>query len=178
MVVTVCALIFGVWVSLGFNRLVVIAIVLLVPTAVVISAVNHRQSGSPVGRTFRLLRSDELRENHRWTVLAAYLAPLLLSLLFWATQDSDKWAGTANGAPLQSRLCIGLWQACGPFAWVLLSLGPFDAWRVAMVFCATWMCYLMLVFTTKLQRLHYTDHLLLSCIWCFAGCPPSGLVIT
>lgn len=116
------------------------------------------------------------RRNSRWVVLALYLLPLALSLLFWAAQDSGRWPGPGRDAPLGMRLLVGLWQACGPLAWPLLSQKTPAG--VVVVFGAVWGGYLTAVLTTRIRDWPYPLHLLLATAWCGCGCPPTGLVIT
>lgn len=126
-------------------------------------------------RTFRL---TPRRVNHRALVVLMYLLPLTLALLFWAGQDSHQWQSSANGAPLQARLFIGLWQACGPFAYLLLDWRLTTPWGIGVCFTLVWLAWIILVCATRLRNLPYGVHLVMSLIWCCAGCPPAGLVIT
>ena len=103
-----------------------------------------------------------------------YLLPLALSLVFWALQDSNRWAGGAR--PLEERLLIGLWQATGPAAWALMT--RLSAASILIVFGVVWSAWLTYVLTGRLRDGPYALHFLASCLWCACGCPPSGLVIT
>jgi hypothetical protein len=116
--------------------------------------------------------------NKRSIVLAMYLIPLCFSLLFWAVQDSSTWPGQGGiGIPLWTRLLIGLWQLCGPFAWVLLETKA-GLTAIVATFSAVWFGYLVIVLMTRLRNLSYRWHLILSSLWCASGLPPPGLLIT
>ena len=114
------------------------------------------------------------RRNSRLVVVSMYLLPLGLSLLFWVLQDSSRWAGGAR--PLGMRLLVGLWQATGPFAWLLM--GAFRAAPILVVFALAWGGWIGVVLTSRLREKPYAFHFVASCLWCVSGCPPSGLVIT
>jgi hypothetical protein len=126
-------------------------------------------------RTFRF--APRVPKNRALVVLM-YLLPLAVSLLFWATQDSSQWVSSARGAPLVARLMIGLWQACGPMAFVLLDWHAASAFNICTCFTVLWIAWITLVCTTRLRNLPYIVHLALGFLWCCSGCPPTGIVIT
>jgi hypothetical protein len=103
-----------------------------------------------------------------------YLLPLGLSLLFWSLQDSRKWAG--GFVSLDNRLLVGLWQATGPFAWVLMN--HFGKLQILIVFGVVWSAWLIIVVSTRLRQWPYALHFGASFLWCISGCPPAALVIT
>jgi hypothetical protein len=107
-------------------------------------------------------------------VVSMYLLPLGLSLLFWTVQDSSKWAG--GFVSLANRLLVGLWQATGPFAWVLMN--SFGKLEILIAFGVAWSAWLIVVLSTRLRQLPYVVHFGASFLWCISGCPPAGLVIT
>ncbi len=118
--------------------------------------------------------APERRPNSGLVVLLMYLLPLALSLLFWVLQDSSRWPGGTR--PPGARLLIGLWQATGPFAWVVM--GRFSTWSIVSAFALTWCGWLSIVLTSGLRNRPYALHFVASCLWCVSGCPPSALVIT
>lgn len=132
------------------------------------------------GRTFDPEDSSTFRlpskpANKRLTIIGLYLLPLVLSLGCWASMDSKQWDASGYGMPLLGRVFVGIWQACGPFAWVTIG----SHWAViSLVFIATWGGWLTLVCISPLRKLSYWLHFVLSLVWCLSGCPPTGLVIT
>ena len=110
-------------------------------------------------------------------VVLMYLLPLLVSLTWWASLASNlAWVG---GTPaLQWRLLIGLWQACGPLAWVMLETGATHSAAILAIFSVSWALWLTVVCNTRLRQLPYPLHLAFGFLWCFAGCPPAGLAVT
>jgi hypothetical protein len=129
--------------------------------------------GNP--RTFRLRPK---RIQNRALVVLMYLLPLTISLLFWAGSDSSQWQGSGHGAPLDSRLIIGLWQACGPWAWALLEWHATTEFGICACFTIVWLAWIGLVCATRLRNWPYLAHFMMSFLWCCSGCPPAGLVIT
>jgi hypothetical protein len=113
-------------------------------------------------------------QGSRWIVAVMYVLPLGLLLLFWAMQDSTKWAG--GSVSLDKRVLVGLWQATGPFAWVLLNAS--SEFYILGTFGVVWSAWLTMVFATRLRDCPYILHLLASFLWCVSGFPPAGLVIT
>lgn len=116
----------------------------------------------------------EPRQNRPLLVISMYLLPLILSLLFWVLQDSSSWAGGAR--PLRAHLLIGLWQATGPLAWVLM--GTSSRASIVVAFALAWSGWLTCVLTARLRERPYPLHFLASCLWCMSGCPPAAVVIT
>lgn len=110
----------------------------------------------------------------RLIVTAMYLIPLCFVLLFWGLQDSNHWAG--GFVPFRYRLLVGLWQATGPFAWVLMNaLSPV---LVLITFVVVWSSWLVLILSSRLRNMPYGLHFLASLLWCLSGIPPAALVIT
>ena len=109
----------------------------------------------------------------RLIVGAMYFIPLCFVLLFWGLQDSNHWAG--GFVPLRYRLLDGLWQASGPFAWVLLNaLGPVP---ILFTFAVAWSSWLALILASRLRNMPYSLHFLASLLWCISGLPPAALAI-
>jgi hypothetical protein len=107
-------------------------------------------------------------------VAAMYFFPLGLVLLFWGLQDSNHWAG--GFVPLQYRLLDGLWQATGPFAWVLMN--ALSIASILITFVVVWLSWLVLILTSRFRNLPYALHFLGSFLWCLSGFPPAALAIT
>ena len=107
-------------------------------------------------------------------VILVYFLPLLFFEACWAA--SGNWAG--GTPPVQYRLLAGLWQACGPLAWLMLELRINHPAAIVAIFAATWTAWLTLVCRTRLRKMPYFVHWWLSFLWCFVGCPPTGLLIT
>jgi hypothetical protein len=126
-------------------------------------------------RTFR--RTPKVKKRAS-LVLLMYLLPLALFLIWWAAADSTKWDGYGYGTPLKGRLALGIYQACGPFAWVILKTRHGSLALILLVFSVTWGTWLILVWQTRLRSLPYVVHLLFSTLWCVSGCPPPALFIT
>ncbi len=117
-------------------------------------------------------------KNNGVPVVLMYLLPLTLSIAVWAAADSSRWHGTGYGMVLQDRLMVGLWQACGPLAWVTLETRTTSDVAILGIFSVSWTVWLTLVSKTRLRQLPYLLHLAFGFLWCFAGCPPTGLVVT
>jgi hypothetical protein len=108
-------------------------------------------------------------------VAAMYLLPLALVLVFWARSDSNHWAG--GFVPLRYRLLIALWQATGPFAFMLIS-PPNPIVARLVVFGIVWAGWLTLVMATRLREAPCALHFLAAVLWCGSGFLPTSLVIT
>jgi hypothetical protein len=115
------------------------------------------------------------RQNSLLLVVATYLVPLGMTILFWVSQDSSHWAG--GPVPLENRIWIALWNASGPFAWALTEGGLGRA-EILGTFAAVWLAWLIVVLATRLRRLSYASHSFASLLWCASGLPPATLVIT
>jgi len=108
-------------------------------------------------------------------IAAMYALALTLVLLFWAFKDSSHWAG--GFVPLRYRLLIGLWQATGPFAFMLIN--PSDPiFTRLIVFGVVWAGWLTLVMTTRLREVPCGLHFVAALFWCGSGFLPTSLVIT
>lgn len=108
-------------------------------------------------------------------IVAIYLLPLPISLIWWVLLTQPWTGGTP---PMHVRVLVGLWQACGLLAWVMLEMKATQPMAILTIFSVTWSAWLIAACTTGLRRFPYIVHLTLGFLWCFAGCPPTGLVIT
>jgi hypothetical protein len=109
------------------------------------------------------------RLKNAWIILAIYLAPLALSLLFWLVKMEGDWGPRPRGAaPVDDVLSIWMWQATGPLA---LPVGMADTpMLIHLTFLCVWPGYLALVLRTRLRQLPYVVHAVFACAWCCSGC--------
>jgi hypothetical protein len=105
---------------------------------------------------------DPKRPSGAWLVVATYVAPLGLSLLFWMTFRPK------SGIPCTTRLLMFVQSACGPIGGLLPS--PYVAIPVALV---EWSIWLLLVTKSRVREWPYPVHLFLACAWVCGGCFPN-----
>ena len=119
-----------------------------------------------------------LRPPRRRYILLIYLAAGLACVLFWATADSSRWAGYGAGMSLQNRLILAACQLSGPNAvWLWNQAAP-RWWIPLIVTTAIWTVWLTIATLSPARRLPLTTHGVMAGLWCFAGCFPTGLLIT
>lgn len=111
-------------------------------------------------------------------ILLIYLGVGLLCLTFWATADSSRWAGYGYGVSFGNRLLVAACQLAGPNAFWMLDHLASRWWLPVTVTPAIWAIWLTAALVTPVRRLPLTAHAFLAVAWCFAGCGPTGLIIT
>jgi hypothetical protein len=80
-----------------------------------------------------------------------------------------------GASSLEVHVREGVWQACGPLAW-LMYYGPTHNTMSAFIVCisvAVWCGWFALICTTRLLKLPYVAHLGVGFFWCLVGCPPT-----
>lgn len=108
--------------------------------------------------------------------LTAYCIPLCVVLVLWVSMDSSRW-GSGHGAPWYARGLLGMWQGCGPVAWLFLEIQ--GAWyTILFTFLALWSVWFLVVLKTFLLDEPFWMHFLLASFWLAVGMPPPTLVIT
>lgn len=106
-------------------------------------------------------------------VVAVYLLVLGLVLLFWASIHGH-WAG--GFVPIHYRLLAGLWQATGPFAFLLMGAQNLSTYLLS--FLGVWCCWLAIVAASPLRNWYLAIHFTLGMLWCAVGFMPPALQIT
>ncbi len=114
-------------------------------------------------------RTGARHDKNRWIVVSMYLTPLAITFLFWIIDYFGSAPSTLRNLPDLGGLTIGMWQATGPFAWVILNSLSFIA--VITTFFGVWSAFLSLVLMTRLRNLPYAVHLFLALVWCCSGLP-------
>ena len=109
------------------------------------------------------------RDKNRWIVLSMYLTPLAITFLFWIIDHFGSAPSTLSTLPEWGGLTIGMRQATGPFAWVILNTR--DLIAIITTFFGVWSAFLSLILLTRLRNLPYVVHLLLALVWCCSGLP-------
>ncbi len=100
-------------------------------------------------------------------LIAAYLMPLALGVLFWTVIGAAKWHRSGNWPPLSSRFLGAIFQSTGPLAWILPPMG---LWVAVAIVALLWVAWLLIVIQTRLSQLPVFVHLILAFLWCFMGC--------
>jgi hypothetical protein len=110
------------------------------------------------------------RSNRRLLVMLCYLVPLSTTPAFWLRHSAIDFV---------TSLQMGAYQASGPFSFFILENGGWGNPKLIWItFATVWTGWLTLVLLTRLRHLHYAIHVLFGFLWCFAGCPAVGLMIT
>jgi hypothetical protein len=121
------------------------------------------------------MSSEVPKSNSRAVVVAMYLIPLGLVMLFWTSLD------VGGVVPMRYRLAAAMWQATGPLSFPVLQFAhKLDvALTIApIVFAIAWPTWLVIVLATRLRQISYVVHLIASVVWCASGLPTTGLLIT
>lgn len=117
---------------------------------------------------------DQLTLARCQRIAAVYLLVLMLAFLWWAT-ISGHWAG--GFVPLYFRLLVGVWQATGPFAFLLRETQSIVA-APLLVFAIVWLCWLTIVFISPLRHLPLPLHFCLAVGWFAIGFVPTSILVT